>query len=150
MKFNHVKHDADCKLWCSLAALSCITGQGTAYCKEKLREIMDNRMHGTGERKNIVGVYATDYLAALHVMGYITQSIFKETKQKEWSVARALHAYQPTQKDLFAIRIPDHVLVTNGKYVIDSFYPTGIALWEYHYIDARCKEIIIIKEMDLS
>ncbi len=141
-----VIHNAACKSWCGIVALSAITGNPTEHSRQFFREVLDDKKEATGTKRVLKGIYTHEMLAALKGMclDYQKIEIPRFLNGEEITLAHFLHYWKPAQGKLALITIPRHFLVASSTEIIDSSWMKPIPYWRYPRLNEEitsCYEI---------
>lgn len=136
-----VIHNADCRPWCGIVALSALSGNPTEHSRQFFREILTDNESVTGKHRVLKGLFTSEIVQALKGMCFDIKEI---KSPATYSIARFLHFWKPETGKLALIFIKGHVLVASDKEIVDSSYLSPIPFWRYTSLDAevtRCFEI---------
>lgn len=141
MRLHKVKHDHRGLCWCGPAAVSALTGRGTAEIIAILKQVSG--------RRRIKGVYNGWIAKALQRLGYsmFLRNVYGANKP---TLARWTREHPVTRRTKFLlIQVTGHYVVVHGRKLIDSRYKDGVFLGQAKGLRRkRVRKVFIVTEME--
>lgn len=151
MKLHPIISTHDTKTnWCGPAALAAITGMGTQAAREIIKQAIKEEL-GKDNRR-VMGVYIPELLKAIELYSIKHKRLYAIAYEKAPSLATALHEFKPKENNLLLIFIRPskgmgHVIVTDGKKIVDNNYPNGVDFWTCKHMEDRCTGIYELEDI---
>lgn len=134
MKFHPIRKDHGGKLWCGLAALSTVSGFGTRYCLDHIKE--SSKEIGFGPRR-VMGIYYDEIIQAFHHLSYKTEPLVKFKARDplapnliQW-IFDTCNRKSTLPEGIILIADDTHYMVTDGRILVCSVRPEGCDISEH-------------------